>query len=238
MKIKKYHKDFDHSYTLGAFPTIELLSNRPEDTVAVYYSDKARNSDGFAHIEKTCKALGVEFIEDDKVVYNIGRGDTYFVGVFRKYDSSLIPSADTLLLYQPSDAGNLGTIMRTCAGFGVYNIAIIQPGVDMFDPKVIRGSMGAIFSLHVKYFRSIDEYMSETKGNNLYIFDIKGQEDISATTFQKPLTLVFGNEGAGLPDELLSLGKTIVIPHSKKIDSLNLSVSAGIALHQYYQQVQ
>jgi TrmH family RNA methyltransferase len=236
MKIKKYQKDFDYSYTLGAFPTIELLSNRPKDVTAVYYSKKGRNSDGFARIEKMCGELGVEFEEDERTVSHIGRDDTYFLGVFRKYRSSFIPSAGTVLLYQPSDAGNLGTIMRTCVGFGVYNVAIILPAVDMFDPKVIRSSMGAVFSLHVGYFKSVEEYISETTESNMYLFDVKGKEDIDEVIFQRPVTLVFGNEGAGLPDDLLSLGKTVVIPHSKKIDSLNLSVSVGIALHNYHKQ--
>ena len=48
--------------------------------------------------------------------------------------------------------GNLGTIMRTMVGFGMEDLAIIRPGVDAYDPKVIRASMGSIFHLRFAYF--------------------------------------------------------------------------------------
>ena len=54
--------------------------------------------------------------------------------------------------------GNLGTILRSCLGFGMKDIAIIKPGVDIFDPKVVRASMGSIFSLNISYFNSFEDY--------------------------------------------------------------------------------
>ena len=88
-----------------------------------------------------------------------------------------------VVLVNPGDMGNMGTIMRTMLGFNYYNLAIIRPGVDVFDPRVLRASMGAMFHLNIEYFDSFEDY-----------------------------------------------GKSIFIPHSHHIDSLNLSMALGMTL--------
>lgn len=62
------------------------------------------------------------------------------------------------MLHHPSDSGNLGTILRTALGFGLKNIAIIRPAVDSDDPRVVRASMGAAFSLNIRHFDSFEQY--------------------------------------------------------------------------------
>ena len=59
-----------------------------------------------------------------------------------------------------------------------------------------------------------------------------GNNDIRKTRFEKPYALIFGNESSGLPDDIRVQGKIISIPQTGKIDSLNLSVAAGIALYE------
>jgi TrmH family RNA methyltransferase len=176
--------------------------------------------------------LGIRYEENDRIVNTLGREDTYFVGVFSKYESKLKSGESIVLLYHPSDLGNLGTIMRTCLGFGIKNVAIIEPATDIFDPKVIRSSMGALFSLNFMHFREIEEF-KEYYDQPMYILDIKGEKDISSVKFEKPCTLVFGNEGKGVEDKVLSLGTPVRISHRDDIDSLNLAVSVGIALYAY-----
>ncbi len=232
MKIKKYQKNFDHSYTLGAFPTLELLTKKPKVVEQVFYSAKAKRSQAFDKIIALCDELGIRYEENDRIVNTLGREDTYFVGVFSKYESKLKSGESIVLLYHPSDLGNLGTIMRTCLGFGIKNVAIIEPATDIFDPKVIRSSMGALFSLNFMHFREIEEF-KEYYDQPMYILDIKGEKDISSVKFEKPCTLVFGNEGKGVEDKVLSLGTPVRISHRDDIDSLNLAVSVGIALYAY-----
>ena len=59
-------------------------------------------------------------------------------------------------------------------------------------------------------------------------------QKIDSVKVNPPFTLVFGNESSGLPRELEKLGTKVTIPHSKAIDSLNISVAVGIALHEFY----
>ena len=54
--------------------------------------------------------------------------------------------------------GNMGTIIRTCVGFGIKNLAVIEPAVDIFNPKVVRASMGAVFHVNICRYDSFDTY--------------------------------------------------------------------------------
>jgi len=233
MEYKRYKKEFTYSYTLGAFPTLELLLSKPEKVLAVYYSDKAiRSSQSFIRIQTLCTSHGINLVRNDKQINALeSKGSTMFVGVFTKFTQELCQNENSILLVNPSDMGNLGTIMRTACGMGVANIALIQPAVDIFDPKVVRGSMGAIFKVSFKYFVSLKDY-KEKHNNHLYLFDIKGKQYVDKVKFSHPSTLVFGNEGKGLPDEYLQYGEVVRIKQNSKIDSLNLSIAVGIGLYE------
>jgi TrmH family RNA methyltransferase len=139
------------------------------------------------------------------------------------------------VLDHPSDAGNLGTILRTALGFQITDIAIIRPATDVFDPKVIRASMGAMFSLNVRQFDTFSEYREEYLKHALYPFMLDGSLTLSAAvkSVKTPFALVFGNEGSGLTPSFAKLGQAVRIPHSNRIDSLNLSVAAAIGMHAF-----
>ena len=125
----------------------------------------------------------------------------------------------------------MGTIMRTMLGFNYYNLAIIRPGVDVFDPRVLRASMGAMFHLNIEYFDSFEDYLKRFQSHDIYTLMLKGATNIHKVESKKGYhSLVFGNESSGLPDEYLDYGKSIFIPHSHYIDSLNLSMALGMTL--------
>jgi len=174
MKIKRYIKKSNYSFSFGAFPTIELLTYKLDSVLRVYYSPDAINSKMFSTIAKMCSENEVKFIESNNTVSKLSpKENVYFIGVFKKFDSRILSGENHLLLYQPSDTGNLGTILRTCLGFGMNNIGIINPGVDIFYPNVVRSSMGALFRLNFEYFENVEAYVRRFK-NKLYLFDIKG----------------------------------------------------------------
>lgn len=234
MKFKKYKKSFDYSYTSGFFPTIELLTHKPEAVESVFYSSNAEQSNKFSEVSRICQEQNTPFIESKKQVDLISeKENTFITAVFDKYKMELKEMQNHLLLFNPSDMGNMGTINRTALGFGIGNIAIISPGVDIYNPKVIRASMGAIFQTNIEYFDSMEDYRKKYD-NKLYIFDIKGKNALSGISPHKPYTLVFGNEGSGVPDEILGVGEVVALKHSDKIDSLNLSTSVGVVLHSVY----
>lgn len=231
-RLKRYRKDFTHSYANGVYSTIELLNTRPEHVLKVIISVSGEENEGVGKIRKLCAKHGIPIEVNDKAINRIClKGKHLAVGVFNKYLTSLDKDKNHLVLVNPSDMGNIGTIARTMSGFGIVNLALIRPAVDFFDPKAIRASMGSIFQLNIEYFDDLTDYQ-KTFAHNLYLFKTGNSSDIREVNFKNPFALVFGNEGSGLPDNLPVKGQNVSIPQNGKIDSLNLSVAAGIALYE------
>ena len=149
--LKKYAKKMNHSYTFGAFPTIELLKNQPEHVLKVLLHPDMNSETQLEIITDLCNRHNIPIERAAKVVEKLRDKENIFaVGVFEKYTNQLDPTADHIVLVNPSDMGNMGTIIRTSIGFGIENLAIIEPGVDVFNPKVVRASMGSLFQLNLQ----------------------------------------------------------------------------------------
>lgn len=233
--MEKYKKDLPFSYTFGIFPTFELVKNKPSFAQKVLIHEKLSITLDIQELIDLCKknSIQVEFCtkQIEKIV---DKENTMVVGVFSKFDNKVRQNANHIVLVNPSDMGNLGTIFRTALGFGVKDIAIISPCADIFNPKVIRASMGAIFSLNVEIFDSFSDYQKKHSQNHMYPFMLKATKSLqSLTQKQLPYSLIFGNEGSGLCDEFLSIGQSVIINHSHDIDSLNLSISVALALYEF-----
>ena len=173
-------------------------------------------------------------METNDKAFNIlsPKGNCFVIGEFRKF-AGMLSEGSHIVLVNPSDAGNLGTILRTAAGFGVTDIAIIKPAVDHFDPKTVRASMGALFHTEVEAFDSIEAYRSRFPERTLYAFMLKASTPLTEMEFAEPCSLVFGNEATGLPDCFADFCTPVIIRHSRAIDSLNLPMAAGIAMYEF-----
>ncbi|HEX9989126.1 MAG TPA: TrmH family RNA methyltransferase [Chloroflexia bacterium] len=232
VELKKYRKEYEHSYSFGVFPTLELLHFRPESVIKVIAASRGARNEGVLKLEGECLKRYIAYEVNDKVLERLApKENVYAVGVFSKYSRPLGEKASHVLLVNPSDMGNLGTIIRTMLGFGVPNLGIVRPAADLFDPKVVRSSMGALFKLSFEYFDSFGDYRTKFT-HQLYPFMTNGKTTLEAANFTPPFTLIFGNESSGLPEEYQSAGTSVTIPHSQQIDSLNLPIAVGIALYE------
>ncbi len=231
-KIKKYDKDFDYSYAFGIYPTLDLLKLKPEKVLKILIKQEAFGSGGVEEILELCKVKNIKYEIDDHLIEKLAiKENTYTVGIFEKYQTQLTKETNHVVLDQPRNMGNVGTIIRTMVGFGIKDLAIIRPAADMFDPSIVRSAMGAFFSINFKYYNSFEEYTAEFPEQTNYMFMLKGAKKLDEIEFKKPFSLVFGNESTGLPDDFAEKGTGVFIPHNKEIDSLNLSVAVGIALY-------
>ena len=131
----------------------------------------------------------------------------------------------------------MGTIIRTAIGFGIKNLAIISPGVDVFHPKTIRASMGALFRINCQYFNSFEEYEAAYPKHEFFCFMLNAKRQLTVDTCPKPelFSLVFGNEATGLDDSFLQKGTSIIIPQSEEVDSLNITIAAGVGMYLFTQ---
>ena len=229
-----YDKKQNTSFAIGAFATIELLKQRISDVVGVYFSSKLKINNITEEIFSICKEHKIPLLERTKFIEKVaGKENVFIICEFNKYKSHL-NKGNHLVLVNPMDMGNLGTIIRTSLGFNIKNIAIIKPCVDIFDPKVIRASQGAIFSTNICEFESFNDYFKAFKEHQFYMFCLSGNKYLQEINeIKKPYSLVFGNEATGLPENILSYGEKIKIKQSKEIDSFNLAVSVAMALYEF-----
>ena len=231
-QFKRYQKEFSYSYSFGVFPTLELLTHRPERVVRVVAHSRGEKSHGLAKLQNLCAARNIPFETNDRAVERLShKGNIYVFGVFGKYSAPLSAEANHLLLVNPSDNGNLGTIARTMLAFGTRDLALLEPAVDIFNPHVVRASMGATFALRFNYFSSLEAYRTAF-AHTLYPFRLGASAQLQEVSFSTPYTLVFGPEGAGLPPEYAGIGENVVIPQSPLVESLNLAVAVGVALYE------
>lgn len=230
-KIKRYQKKFEYSYAFGAYPVLDLLNNYPDLVFEILLKSDTDESEGISEIKNICEEKGIKYEYADRLIGKIAvKENTYVVGVFKKYESKLESVSNHLLLVNPSNMGNVGTIIRTMLGFNFKDLAIIKPSVDIFDPLVIRSTMGALFNIRFEEFESIEEYMKKYPERNLYPFMLDGAKDIKEIEFKEPFTIIHGNESKGLDSKYKDIGQSVYIPHSDSIDSLNLSVATSISL--------
>ncbi len=230
LRLKRYKKDFEHSYAFGVYPTLELLAHNPKDVLEVVAHPKGERNTGVTKIQAICHDLAIPFEFQEKSFSRIGaRDNDYAVGVFHKTESGLDASANHVILVNPAGMGNLGTIIRTLLGFGFRNLAIIEPAADIFHPEVVRASMGAFFQLSFARFTDFEEYR-KFYPRNFYPLMTDGSVPLPEAKFEPNFGLVFGPENTGLPENYHHYGTSIHIPQNLNIDLLNLAVSVGITL--------
>lgn len=230
--FKRYRKDDPVSYSLGITLTFELLRYKTEYVNKVYVHSAMKEGDTYDKLRAICREAGIPVQQTDKNFHVLSQKENcYVIGEFRKFPGTLQKDASHIVLVNPSNAGNMGTIMRSALGFELNQMAIVRPAVDAFDPKVVRASMGAIFSTEFQYFDTFEEYRQQFGDRELYPFMLQAQITLPEIHPSGTYSLIFGNEATGLPGEFLNIGTSVIIPHSHRIDSLNLPIAASIAMY-------
>lgn len=138
-----------------------------------------------------------------------------------------------LALDAVQDPGNLGTLARTAAAFGVEILALLPGTVDAWNPKAIRAAAGVLFGLTVvdADWRTLSGWLRE-QGFAIYGTAAEGRP-VASLDRRPREALVVGNEGAGLsPDVAAGADAVVAVPMRGGVDSLNVAVAAGILLYQ------
>ena len=131
------------------------------------------------------------------------------------------------------DPGNAGTIVRTAAALGATATIALPGTVDLWNPKVIRSSMGAQFH-HPAFHASTEELLGflERKGIDLWATDASGSA-LEKSGAPKRLAIAVGNEGSGLSPAIRAKAQRIVsLPIASNVESLNVAVATGIILYE------
>ncbi len=233
--LSPYRSDLDYAYAPGMFPAMECLLHRPDLARRVLLHTKAAGTEGAQRLIELAGKCHVRVEEADRALGRIsGKENCFAAAVFEKFDDLLDAQKPHVVLHNPSDCGNVGTILRTSLGFGVEDVALIRPCVDVFDPRVVRASMGSMFQLRIHVYDTFDQYRQAYPEHMLYPFMLDGSKslpDVLAGEVPARWALIFGNEGSGLPAEFAAMGQPVRIPSNERIDSLNLSIAAAIGVY-------
>jgi TrmH family RNA methyltransferase len=134
-----------------------------------------------------------------------------------------------------SDPGNIGTIIRTCDWFGINEIIISSNSVDLYNPKVIRSTMGSLFHLNIYITENIYSTLKtlQKSGKSIICADMNG-DNIYTLKKENNCVIVFSNEANGPTHELLRISDSIVtIPKFGTAESLNVATAAAIIISEY-----
>ena len=167
--------------------------------------------------ENTQGILGVIRFKEKKIEHNINQEDKF-----------------VLILDRIQDPGNMGTIIRTADAAGVDAIIALKGCVDIYNPKVIRSTMGSIFDMNIIHATQ-DDAVNFLKSNDFNIVSSYLQTDnyYHETTYDGKIALVIGNEANGINDELIAQSdKLVKIPIYGNAESLNAAISAAVLMYE------
>ncbi|MCR5675246.1 MAG: RNA methyltransferase [Lachnospiraceae bacterium] len=136
-----------------------------------------------------------------------------------------------LVLENLQDPGNLGTILRAGEGAGVTGVLLAGDTADPYNPKVVRGTMGAIFRVPFLRFADIGEaaVLLKKRGIRTYAADLSGTKNYDACDYRDAVAFFIGNEGAGLSEEARRVAdERILIPMAGAVESLNAGIAAAV----------
>jgi TrmH family RNA methyltransferase len=132
-----------------------------------------------------------------------------------------------------SDPGNVGTILRTCDWFNIQGMLLSKNAVELFSPKVVRASMGAIFHLPIIEGVDLPEVLQTAKqyGFKVIVTSLDRGKQLQSVTFPEKSIVILGNEAHGVSTAVLSeADELLTIPRFGKAESLNVAIACGVIL--------
>lgn len=144
-----------------------------------------------------------------------------------------------LVLDNLQDPGNLGTIFRTAEAAGVTGIIMSRDCVDIYNPKTIRSTMGAIYRMPFLYVEDLKETLGvlKAKGIKTYAAHLDGKNSYDKEVYLGGTAFLIGNEGNGLRQEIADCADTwIRIPMAGQVESLNAAIAASVLMFETARQ--
>lgn len=232
LKLKKYRDEFNE-FLIEGFKAIEGAKNSDIIFKHVFVLSKSINKYEFLKTELT--------IVSEDVMKKLSSTDTppdaIAIGEQKRYNIDILKTCKNVaLLENIKDTGNLGTIIRSAAAFSIDAIILYGETVDLYNPKVVRSTVGNMWKVPViqinnieilkKYFNDYSRIATLPKNEaTIYLKDFSPQN--------KSL-IMLGAEAEGLSSELINFSnEKVTIEMSNSVESLNLSVSASIIFYEF-----
>lgn len=152
-------------------------------------------------------------------------------GKHNRTDASLV-----VICAQIRDPGNAGTVVRVADAFGADAVIFSSDSVELYNPKVVRSSVGSIYHLPIVVGVDLSEAIDACRAAGMQVFATDGDAEVDLTDLDdrlaQPTAWVMGNEAWGLPSEHLAMADlTVAVPIYGQAESLNLATAAAVCLY-------
>jgi len=224
---------------------IRFVGEALEESADISYivvSEKLPDIKGGIEILKDIEAQGIKYYRTTEKIFKDISNTESPQGILAVIKAKKLDFEDIvqehnkiIILEGLQDPGNMGTIIRTADAAGMTGIIISEGCVDIYNPKVLRSTMGSVFHLPVYQCKDIVNTLKliKTRGIKIYATHLKGNQSCHDLKMDGDVAIIIGNEANGINDETAGLADVLVrIPMPGKAESLNASVAAGILMYE------
>ena len=157
---------------------------------------------------------------------------------WRLSDLTISPSSLFVALHEVQYPGNLGTILRTVDAVGGAGVILMGDATDPYHPQAVKASAGAVFTVPHVRVQSVEVVLEWCGRQGVHIITTSphAPQPHWSAAYPLPAVLLFGSEGQGLPEWLITQGQAVHIPMAGQTDSLNLAIAAGVMLYEVRRQ--
>lgn len=248
-QTKTKERKKDKVYLVEGF---KMFEEAPEESILEVYISKDT-------MEKMAQEEG--FVEENlkKKINNMSY-EIVAPEIFRKMSDTQTPQGILTVLKQPEysleemlrkdkglfvvlenlqDPGNLGTIIRTGEGAGITGVIMSAGTVDIFNPKVIRATMGSIYRVPFVYAPDVKAVVKQMNdmGIHTYAAHLQGKTYYDSFSFKESTAFIIGNEGNGLEKETANAAEYYLkIPMEGSVESLNAAIATSLLIYEAHRQ--
>lgn len=206
----------------------------------ILYSEKIYSTNGYDRILKNKEAVFEIPNETLMELCDTENPQGVIAICYKKeYELENIPRKLLIIVDGVQDPGNLGTIIRTSDAAGVSGIIVLKGTVDIYNPKVLRSTMGSIFNIPIILKDDFAEVSSALlkEGYNIVTTSLEGKKSLYEYDFSKKTAIILGNEANGVSEEVLNIStEKIIIPMEGKSESLNVAIANSIIVYEALRQ--
>lgn len=244
---KKKNRWTEKLFIIEGVRSVEQSLESGCDIEYVVYSDAVKKTGrGVALLESVLSKGYKTLYIDDKLFKEISDTEEpqWIMAVvkfgFKTIEESIKKDGNFfILLDRVQDPGNMGTIIRTGEAFGANGIILTDGCVDIYNPKTVRSTMGAILDIPIIYYADISEAIGNLKSHGIKVVSSSLHTDnmLYSLDLKADMALVVGNEGAGISQTVISLSDELAkIPMIGKAESLNAGVASGVFMYEVLRQ--
>lgn len=193
-------------------------------------------------LEKTMKTNVPQYIVNEQILKKLTTTKTPegIVALCHKQKAKPVSSNHIVYLEKVGDPGNIGTILRSALAFHFYDVILSKGTAEVYSPKVLMASQGAVFFLNIKQSKN-DNPVDDLKelrnaGYHILATDLATSTPLKGLEVPSKTALMLGNEGKGLSKESIAFADQSVRIEMDGIDSLNVGVAGGILMYEISQK--